>query len=62
VVDHGKGISSEIIDEIFIPFFTTREHGSGIGLSFARQVMVLHNGNGDVNSVEGKETIFTLSF
>ena len=61
VVDSGKGISSEIIDKIFIPFFTTREHGSGIGLSFARQVMVLHNGSIDVHSAEGNETIFTLS-
>ena len=44
VSDNGDGIDSEIIDKIFVPFFSTRESGSGIGLSFARQAMVMHNG------------------
>ncbi len=62
VCDNGKGINTEILDKIFVPFFSTYEDGSGIGLSFARQVMVLHNGGIDVQSNKEKGTIFTLSF
>jgi len=62
ITDNGDGISPEIIDKIFVPFFSTREGGSGIGLSFARQIMVLHNGRIDVNSNEGEGTVFTLLF
>jgi nitrogen fixation/metabolism regulation signal transduction histidine kinase len=62
ISDSGKGISDEIIDKIFVPFFTTREKGSGIGLSLARQIMVMHNGNMEVQSTQGKGTTFTLSF
>ena len=60
--DNGRGISPDVIDKIFVPFFSTYEDGSGIGLSFARQVMVLHNGRVEVQSLEGKETTFTLTF
>lgn len=60
--DNGKGISPGVIDQIFVPFFSTYEDGSGIGLSFARQVMVLHNGRIEVQSIEGEETTFTLIF
>jgi len=62
VEDNGKGISPEVLDKIFVPFYSTYEDGSGIGLSLARQVMVLHNGRIDVQSVEGEGTIFTLTF
>ena len=61
VIDNGKGIPEDKIDKIFIPFFTTKEKGSGIGLSFARQVMRLHKGNIFVKSINNK-TIFTLKF
>lgn len=61
VIDNGAGIPEEKIDKIFIPFFTTKEKGSGIGLSFARQVMRLHKGSITVKSNE-KKTIFTLKF
>jgi nitrogen fixation/metabolism regulation signal transduction histidine kinase len=61
VIDNGIGIPDDKIDKIFIPFFTTKEKGSGIGLSFARQVMRLHKGNVFVKSIPGK-TIFTLKF
>jgi len=61
IADNGDGINPEIIDKIFVPFFSTREGGSGIGLSFARQIMVLHNGRIDVNSNEGGAS-FTLTF
>ncbi len=62
VTDNGKGISEEIKDSIFTPFFTTRKEGSGIGLSLARQVMQMHNGAIHVDSQEGAYTTFTLSF
>jgi two-component system nitrogen regulation sensor histidine kinase NtrY len=61
ITDNGPGISSEIMEDIFIPFFTTKENGSGIGLSLARQIMRLHNGTIHVRSLPG-ETIFTLKF
>jgi len=61
VKDNGPGISEDKIDKIFIPFFTTKEEGSGIGLSFARQIMRLHRGNISAKSI-AEETIFTLKF
>ena len=62
VIDNGTGISEENIDEIFVPFFTTRQNGSGIGLSISRQIMKAHGGNLKVRSVPDKETVFCLSF
>jgi two-component system nitrogen regulation sensor histidine kinase NtrY len=62
VIDNGPGIPEENIDEIFVPFFTTRQTGSGIGLSISKQIMRLHGGNLKVKSVPGKETVFCLSF
>ena len=62
VVDNGKGIEPEIMDNIFVPFFTTKENGSGIGLSLSRQIMRLHNGSIMVNSAPNKETTFSLVF
>ena len=62
ISDNGPGIPAEIINEIFVPFFTTKNEGSGIGLSIARQIMRAHNGNIKVSSVPHQETTFTLSF
>ncbi|HZL11655.1 MAG TPA: ATP-binding protein [Prolixibacteraceae bacterium] len=62
VKDNGPGIPKEIAEQIFVPFFTTREKGSGIGLSLSRQIMRLHGGSLQVRSVPNKETIFTLLF
>jgi two-component system nitrogen regulation sensor histidine kinase NtrY len=62
VIDNGKGISDENIDRVFIPFFTTKKKGSGIGLSLSREIMRLHSGRIRVRSVPQKETIFTLEF
>lgn len=62
VIDNGIGIPEEIQDKIFIPFFTTRKEGSGIGLSLARQIMRAHKGGITVHSVPEKETVFTLRF
>lgn len=62
VSDNGPGISREHLEEIFIPFFTTREKGSGIGLSISRQIMGAHGGTLKVRSDPGKETVFCLTF
>jgi two-component system nitrogen regulation sensor histidine kinase NtrY len=62
VSDNGSGISEEIRDKIFVPFFTTREKGSGIGLSLSRQIMRMHRGVISYKSTPGKETVFSLVF
>ncbi|MDP4221745.1 MAG: ATP-binding protein [Bacteroidota bacterium] len=62
VSDNGPGIPEENLDEIFVPFFTTRQSGSGIGLSISRQIMRMHGGNLKVRSVPGIETVFCLTF
>jgi nitrogen fixation/metabolism regulation signal transduction histidine kinase len=62
VTDNGPGIPEEILEQIFVPFFTTRENGSGIGLSLSRQIMRLHGGSLQVRSVPNKETVFCISF
>ena len=61
-IDNGSGIPEELYDKIFIPFFTTRKEGSGIGLSLSRQIMRAHKGSINVRSTQGKETVFTLRF
>lgn len=61
VSDNGPGISDELTDKIFIPFFTTKESGSGIGLSLSRQIMLLHGGSLKVKTQPGS-TAFTLLF
>ena len=62
VTDNGPGIPDDIIEKIFIPFYTTRKGGSGIGLSLSQQIMRAHRGNIRVNSSPGEGTTFTLRF
>ena len=62
VIDNGPGINAENLETIFVPFFTTREKGSGIGLSISRQIMSVHGGVLKVRSIPGKETVFCMSF
>jgi nitrogen fixation/metabolism regulation signal transduction histidine kinase len=62
VRDNGVGIPEENLDKVFVPFFSTKEGGSGIGLSLSRQVMQLHNGTISVSSRQGVESVFTLRF
>ncbi|MDR1244776.1 MAG: HAMP domain-containing histidine kinase [Endomicrobium sp.] len=63
VSDNGKGILPETLDKIFIPFYTTKPKGSGIGLSFCRQVINRHGGSISVISGgKNKGAIFTISF
>jgi signal transduction histidine kinase len=62
VTDNGTGIPEELLDSIFIPFFTSYKDGSGIGLSLAKQIMTLHKGSIQVNSRVGVGTTFRLYF
>lgn len=60
--DNGMGMSPEVLDKIFIPFFSTKKSGSGIGLSLCKQIMMLHKGNIQVQSTEGEGSVFALQF
>ena len=62
VADNGLGMPPELIDKIFIPFFSTRKNGSGIGLSLCKQIMLLHKGNIQVKSTVGLGAAFILQF
>ncbi|MEO6636711.1 MAG: HAMP domain-containing sensor histidine kinase, partial [Ginsengibacter sp.] len=62
VSDNGIGMTEEVMDKIFIPFFSTKKNGSGIGLSLCKQIMMLHKGNIHVQSKEGEGTAFILQF
>ena len=62
VIDNGSGIDQNDINDIWVPFYTTKESGSGIGLSLTKQVMKLHHGNIAVQSMPNKATIFSLEF
>ena len=62
VKDNGSGIPADLLDSIFVPFFTTRPSGSGIGLSLAKQIMQLHQGSIQVQSMEGAGSAFQLWF
>ncbi len=62
VEDNGIGIPGDIIEDIFVPFYTTKKHGSGIGLSISKQIMQNHNGTISVNSAPNKGSRFTLKF
>ena len=62
VIDNGPGIIPEAINRIFVPFFTTKKTGSGIGLALSRQIMQMHNGSLTVESRPDVKTVFTLRF
>ncbi len=62
VRDNGTGIDPEALEKIFIPFYTTKKSGSGIGLSLSRQIMRQHQGTLTVKSTIGKGTEFTMRF
>lgn len=62
VMDNGPGIIKEAIENIFVPFYTTKRTGSGIGLSLSRQIMQVHGGSITVVSEPEVKTVFTLRF
>ncbi|MES2881577.1 MAG: HAMP domain-containing sensor histidine kinase [Bacteroidota bacterium] len=60
--DNGQGMEEEVIEKIFIPFFSTKKNGSGIGLSLCKQIVLLHKGTIQVQSVQGEGTAFMMQF
>ena len=62
VTDNGPGIAPEHLDDIFVPFFTTKRNGTGVGLSVSRQIMQANNGLISVRSSPGEGSAFTLKF
>ena len=62
VTDNGPGIVPDALEQIFVPFYTTKKGGSGIGLSLSRQIMRLHRGTLTVRSTPDRQTTFTLLF
>lgn len=62
ITDNGTGIDESKIDQIFIPFFSTKENGSGIGLSLSKQIMKKHKGDLTVKSEKDKGASFRMSF
>lgn len=62
IQDNGGGMSPEIQEQIFTPFFTTKKTGTGVGLTLSKQIMLMHGGNISVDSKEGEGSTFTLQF
>lgn len=62
VYDNGSGIPKDIMENIFVPFFTSKSTGSGIGLSLCKEIMLLHKGKILVQSMEGEGSVFSLVF
>ena len=60
VTDNGPGIPPDVLENIFVPFYTTKKQGSGIGLSLSRQIVRLHKGTLTVNTEVGKGTGFVV--
>ena len=61
-VNNGTPIKKEMFDDIFMPFYTTKSKGNGIGLSVSRQIMLMHNGSVQLLRSNEKETAFLLIF
>lgn len=62
VTDNGKGIDADLQEKIFVPFFTTRSNGSGIGLTITQNIMKMHHGSLEVDSIPFERTTFSLVF
>lgn len=60
IADNGPGISEEMLDQVFVPFFTTKESGSGIGLSLSRQIIRMHKGQIEMQSAEKEGTLVKI--
>lgn len=62
IEDNGRGIPTDLQEQIFTPFFTTKKTGTGVGLTLSKQIMLLHKGTIFLNSVEGEGSAFILQF
>lgn len=61
ISDTGPGISKENLDKVFLPFFTTKEKGTGLGLALVHKIILSHNGQISIESIEGKGTTFMIT-
>jgi PAS domain S-box-containing protein len=61
IADNGRGIPSDVIPKIFLPFYTTKAHGTGLGLSLVQKIVFAHNGSIEVQSVDGQGTRFVVT-
>ena len=61
IEDSGRGMPHDMISKIFLPFFTTKTHGTGLGLSLVQKIVLAHNGRIEVQSTEGEGTRFTIA-
>jgi len=61
IEDNGRGIPSDVIPKIFLPFYTTKAHGTGLGLSLVQKIVFAHNGSIEVQSSDGEGTRFTVT-
>src|SRR6185295_6935308 len=61
VEDNGRGIPAQIVNKIFIPFFTTKTHGTGLGLSLVQKIVLAHNGHIEIQSKDRKGTRFIVT-
>lgn len=62
VTDNGEGIPQNQLEDVFIPFYSTKKEGSGIGLPLSRRIMQLHGGEINVKSNPGQATVFHMTF
>ena len=62
VADNGHGMDQAVQENIFVPFYTTKRHGTGVGLSLVRQIIRSHRGQVGVRSAPGAGTTFRISF
>ena len=62
IQDNGEGILPDVLERIFIPFFTTKPSGSGIGLSLCKQIITLHGGSISATSENGQGSCFRIIF
>ena len=60
IKDNGCGVSKELLDNIFQPFFTTKESGTGLGLAISRQIIEAHHGSISIESTPGQGTVFHI--
>src|SRR6266850_3502733 len=61
IEDNGRGIPSEVLPKVFVPFYTTKAHGTGLGLSLVQKIVLAHNGRIEVQSTQGAGTSFTIT-
>jgi signal transduction histidine kinase len=61
IIDTGKGIPQEVLQDIYDPFFTTKQSGTGVGLSISLKIIEDHGGNINIKSKQGKGTTMSLT-